>query len=57
MRCRLNNKIPSHAQVEKKIPHRYDHPRKTNETNYLRVKTWRGFNLTILKVNKSIRKN
>ena len=28
-------------------------PRKTNETNCFKVKTWGGFNLTILKVNKS----
>ena len=27
-------------------------PRKTNETNRFKVKTWRGFNLTILKVNQ-----
>ena len=27
-------------------------PRKTNETNYFKVKTWRWFNLTILKVKQ-----
>ena len=27
--------------------------RKTNETNHFKVKTWGGFNLTILKVNES----
>ena len=27
-------------------------PRKTNETNRFKVKTWGGFNLTILKVNQ-----
>ena len=27
---------------------------KTNETNRFKVKTWGGFNLAILKVNKSI---
>ena len=30
---------PYHAQAKKKITHRYDHPRKTNETNNLKVKT------------------
>ena len=57
MRCRLNSKIPYYAQAEKKITHRYDHPKKTSEMNRLRVKTWKRFDLTILKVNKSTRKN
>ena len=26
--------------------------RETNETNYFKVKTWEGFDLTILKVNQ-----
>ena len=30
--------------------------RKTNETNRFKVKTWGGFDLTILKVNKSTNK-
>ena len=29
-------------------------PRKTNETDHFKIKTWEGFNLAILKVNKSI---
>ena len=29
-------------------------PKKTNETNPFKIKIWGGFNLTILKVNKSI---
>ena len=30
---------------------------KTNETNHLKVKTWGGFDLAIVKVNKSTKKN
>ena len=29
-------------------------PRKTNETNRFKVKTWEGFDLTIFTINKSI---
>ena len=57
MRSRLNSKRSYHTNNRKINNTHIWSSRKTNEMNWLKIKTWGGFDLTILKVNKSTNRN
>ena len=52
MRSKLNSERSYHANSRNVNNTHICSPRKTNEMNRFKVKTWGGFDLALLKVNK-----